>query len=355
MARIGIIGTGWGARVQVPAFRAAGHEVVAIAGRHSDRTKTVAEKLGVGRAAASWEEIVGADDIDLVTIVTPPSEHRAMAIAALEAGKHVVSEKPTAMNAQEAAEMLAAADRREGQIAIIDHELRFLPSWLAARERRDEIGAIRHAELRYTSPSRGDANRPWNWWSDAAKGGGVLGAIGSHLVDALRYFIGEVVEAQGALATFVRQRPAEEGEMREVTTDDFAVATLRMEGGALAQMTLSVVAGVDEPTTLTFHGEKGAMRLTGEILSMAPPGGEWREVFRGEAKEMPGNSPGGPFGSGTLHLARALERAIDRGDLEALAPAATFFDGLQQQRILDAIRSSHSAGGAWTSVRKSEE
>src|SRR5436189_24003 len=104
MVRIGVVGTGWGARAQAPAFRAAG--------RHPDRA------------------------------------------------------------------------------ALIDHELRFLPSFLAARERVPGLGGVRYVEMRYASPSRGDRTRAWNWWSDASRGGGILGAVGSHFADALRYLVG---------------------------------------------------------------------------------------------------------------------------------------------------------------------
>src|SRR5258705_9567847 len=110
MARIGIVGTGWGARVQVPTFREAGLEVVAIAGSNPQRTHDIASELGV-RPHEDWRTLVSAPDVELVSITTPPSEHRAMAIAALEAGKHVLCEKPTAMNAAEAEDLVAAAKR----------------------------------------------------------------------------------------------------------------------------------------------------------------------------------------------------------------------------------------------------
>jgi len=172
MARIGIIGTGWGARVQVPAFRDAGLDVTGIAGAHRNKTRRVAEELDV-KAYDDWRELIAADDVDLVSIVTPPAEHVAMAIASLDGGKHVLSEKPAALNAREAEQLVDAAQSHPTQLALIDHELRFLPAWRAARERVRELGAIRYIEVRYASPSRGDRTREWNWWSDATRGGGV--------------------------------------------------------------------------------------------------------------------------------------------------------------------------------------
>jgi predicted dehydrogenase len=228
MVRIGIVGTGWGARVQVPTFREAGLDVVAIAGFHRNKTRELASELDV-RPHDTWREVVSAPDVDLVSIVTPPSEHREMAIAALEAGKHVICEKPTALNALEAEHLVAAAKRRPEQIAIIDHELRFLPSWREARAGAGVIGDIRYAEVRYSSPARGDRSRGWNWWSEASRGGGIWGAVGSHFVDSLRYFGMEIESAQGLMRTTIDRRPFEDG-TREVTSDDFASVDLRLRG-----------------------------------------------------------------------------------------------------------------------------
>jgi len=349
MARIGIIGTGWGARSQVPNFREAGLDVVAIAGSRPDKTRRIADQLGV-EPVDEWRELLARDDVDLVSVVTPPSEHLAMATAALDAGKHLICEKPTAMNAAEAEALVEVGRRHPDRVAIIDHELRFLPSFRAARERIAEMGSVRYAEVRYASPSRGDRSREWNWWSDAERGGGVWGAVGSHFVDTLRSLGQEIEAVQALLATFVGERPFGDG-TRKVTSDDFATVTLRLRGGALAAMTLSgVSAGPDEPSVLTIHSENGAMRLLSEELLIAMRGEPFTRAAGGPAAQRAGNSFGGAFGSGTFHLGRALRAALDDGDTAALAPAATLEDGLAQQRVLDAARRSSANGGTWISV-----
>lgn len=341
-AKVGIIGTGWGARVQVPAFREAGFEVAAIAGADVEKTKRIASELGVPDAAADWREIVHAADIDLVTVVTPPNLHCEMALEAIRNGKHLLCEKPTALNASEAREMAEAADAAS-TIAIIDHELRFLPTWIEARAMLGEIGTIRYAECRYTSASRGDRAREWNWWSDAGAGGGVWGAVGSHLIDALRYLCGEVTEARATLRTIIEARP-HSGSTRKVTSDDYASAELRLAGGATAVIHLSVVAAADEPTSITLHGENGGFRfVAGKVLRSTKSG--WEE-FLDIGESHVGDTNGGAFGTGTVHLARALRRAVD-GDRSAIAPAATMRDGLRQQEVLDAGRRSSAEGGRW--------
>ncbi|MEA2327883.1 MAG: hypothetical protein QOE68_2842 [Thermoanaerobaculia bacterium] len=348
MARVGIIGTGWGARVQVPAFREAGLEVVAIAGHDSERTRKIAGQLDV-EPFDDWRTLI-ASKIDLVTIVTPPSEHLEMATFALDAGKHVLCEKPTALNADQADQLLAAAWKHPDQISLIDHELRFLPSFRAARERIGELGGIRYAEVRYASPSRGDRTRAWNWWADAEQGGGIWGAVGSHFVDALRFLGMEIEAVQATLRTIIDSRTFENG-TREVTSDDFAHVALRLANGAIASMTFSAVAsGPDEPTTLTIHGEEGAIRLVGEDLLTAMRGEPFTAASTGKRSDRRGNSAGGAFGTGTYFLGRALKSALDDGDRAALANAATFEDGLIQQSVLDAARKSSRNKGSWTTV-----
>jgi predicted dehydrogenase len=349
MARIGIIGTGWGARVQVPTFREAGLSVVAIAGHNHNRTQAVAGELGV-QAHDDWRAVVTSPEVDLVSIVTPPSEHRAMALAALAAGKHVLLEKPTAMNAAEAEELVAAARMHHDRIALIDHELRFLPSWREARARMaDEIGEVRYAEVRYSSPARGDRNREWNWWADASRGGGVWGAVGSHFIDALRYFGMEIESVHALIRSTIETRPFGDT-TRAVTADDFASVDLRLRGGAVATMLFSAVAaGPDESSALTIHGERGAMRFIGEEVQLSTNRAPYTTMAGSAMPTRPGNSHGGAFGTGTLHLGHALRAALDDGNREALSPAATFDDGLMQQRVLDAARAS-AAGGGWVGV-----
>ncbi|HEX7153418.1 MAG TPA: Gfo/Idh/MocA family oxidoreductase [Thermoanaerobaculia bacterium] len=343
MSKVGIIGTGWGARVQVPAFREAGLEVVALAGRDAEKTQKLAQELEV-TPFDDWRTLVASPDLDLISIVTPPSEHLEMATAALAAGKHVLSEKPTALDAAEAERLVEAARRAPDQIAIIDHELRFLPGWREARDRVRELGGIRYAEARYASPGRGDRNRAWNWWSDAGHGGGIWGAVGSHFVDALRYFGMEIEAVQAMLHTAIDTRSG-----KPVTADDVAAVHLRLRGGAVAMLTFSAVAsGPDEASVLTIHGEDAAMRFAGEEVLLARRNEPFARIAGGELEERPGNSPGGAFGSGTVHLGRALRAALS-GDREALAPAATFADGLAQQRVLDAARAS-AREGRWVTV-----
>jgi predicted dehydrogenase len=160
--------------------------------------------------------------------------------------------------------------------------------------------------------------------------------VGSHHIDAIRYFGREIVGVQATLATIIGERSG-----KPVTSDDFAAVHLRLSDGSIAAMTFSFVAGgPDEPTTMTIHGENGALRLIGEELLHAKRNEPFARVAGNDLASRPGNSSGGAFGSGTYHLGVALKAALEGGDPAALAPAATFEDGLAQQRILDAARAT---------------
>src|ERR1041384_5698165 len=220
---IGIIGTGFARTTQIPGFRdCMGAKIVAIASRNRERAATIAKEFGIEHVASDWQELVAHNDVDLVSIVTPPSTHMEITLAALEHRKAVLCEKPMALNAGEAARMVEKA-KSAGVLALIDHELRFLNSRRVMRGMLETgaIGSVRHCNYVFRSDYRGLADRAWDWWSDAAMGGGALGAIGSHVIDSFRWMLStEVSKAFGMLTTHIKQRPDKtNGGMRPVTTD----------------------------------------------------------------------------------------------------------------------------------------
>src|SRR4051812_18219751 len=206
---IGIIGAGFARTTQIPGFKnCEGARVIAIASARREHAAEVAREFDIPNVEDDWRGVVARDDIDLVSIVTPVVTHCEMTLAALNRGKAVLCEKPMAMNAEEARRMADRA-RDTGLLALIDHELRFLPGRLKMREmiHRGELGKIKHAGVIFRSDSRADPERPWNWWSDQKKGGGALGAIASHIIDGFRWMLTtEVDELTCNLATHVRER-----------------------------------------------------------------------------------------------------------------------------------------------------
>lgn len=183
---IGFIGTGFARRVQIPAFQACKNaQIVSIASGSLANAKATAKEFGAEHFTDNWQETVERPDVDLVCITTPPNLHREMVLAALATGKHVLAEKPMAMNVAEAEEMVAAA-KASGKLALIDHELRFLPGRQKAKAllHSGAIGRVRHVKYTFATPHRDDPTQKWDWWSSEEAGGGALGAIGSHVIDS---------------------------------------------------------------------------------------------------------------------------------------------------------------------------
>lgn len=352
---IGIIGTGFARSTQLPGFKACENaRVVAIASGHRENAERAAREFEIEHVAGDWREVIERHDVDLISIVTPPVTHLEMTLAALDAGKAVLCEKPMAMNAEEADAMRRRASER-GVLALIDHELRFLPGRLKMREmlRSGEIGRVRHAKLHFRSDSRASTARKWDWWSDSGSGGGALGAIGSHAVDAFRWLLGaEVSQVFCSLATHVAEREDEAtGETRRVTTDDEANLILRFEDGALtngttATVSLSVVEqGRPEHRLEIFGSEGGLMVEEGGELWRAPTGaGEWTKVETERGALAPGMRDGG-WSRGFTIFSRAVVEALREGR-NSLEGAADFEDGYRTQLVLDAARRSHESGRA---------
>lgn len=337
--------------MQIPAFRAAGLEITALVGRDRAKTERLAKELKIGFATDDWREVLGRDDVQLVSIITPPSLHREMAIAALEAGKHVLCEKPMAMNADETQAMVAAAAAHNQSFAIIDHELRFLPALQRARQevQSGRLGKLHHIEGSVSNGARRDPSRPWTWWADASQGGGVLGAMGSHMIDTIQFLFGPIAVVNGLTHAFVSERPGEHGP-QPVTADDYAALLFQLPGEAIGTLTLSSVAGANEPTRLTAHFEHGALRIeTGRLL--LSEGETFVDATPDHTVDVPAQLDAAEFPRGSVYLGHALKRALS-GDREALAPAATFADGDRVQRVLDAVRHSDETRSGWVAIQQ---
>src|SRR5918996_2113195 len=265
---IGIIGTGFARTTQIPGFRdCMGAKIVAIASRNRERAEAVASEFGIEHVTDDWHELIAHDDVDLVSVVTPPSTHMEITLAALDQRKAVLCEKPMALNAAEAARMVEKA-KAVDVLALIDHELRFLNSRRVMRGmlQTGAIGSVRHCNYVFRSDYRGIADRAWDWWSDESMGGGTLGAIGSHVIDSFRWMLGnEVTQALGMLTTHIKQRTDKaSGESRPVTTDDEAKLLFRFADsspttGATGAAALSVFESGKYENRLEIYGTKGAL------------------------------------------------------------------------------------------------
>jgi predicted dehydrogenase len=354
---IGIVGAGFARTTQIPGFRnCPGARIVAITSRHRDRAQSVADEFGIEHVSNDWQELVAREDIDLVSVVTPPSTHMEITLAAFDHGKAVLCEKPMAMNAAEAKRMTERA-HEAGVLALIDHELRFLNSrrQLRALLHSGTIGTVRHCNYVFRSDYRGVLGN-WDWWSDESMGGGTLGAIGSHAIDSFRWLLdAEVSEVLGLLSTHVAERPVKtSGTMRSVTSDDTVRMLLRfaessLTRGATGAVSLSVVESGKLQNQLEVYGSSGALMVeeTGELWHSPAGAGDWRAVEI-EQNPVASGMRAGSWSRGFTAFSAALVAALKEGR-KTVEGAATFEDGYRIQLVLDAARASNESG-CWTRV-----
>jgi predicted dehydrogenase len=352
---IGIIGAGFARTTQIPGFKnCEGARGVVIASAHRAHAEEVAREFDIPNVADDWRGVIERDDVDLVSIVTPVVTHYEMTMAALDAGKHVLCEKPMAMNAGEARQMMERA-REKNVLALIDHELRFLPGRQKVAElvRRGDIGTPWHARCVFRSGQRADPNRPWNWWSDVKQGGGALGAIGSHIVDAFRWLLNtEVSEVLGQLSTHVPKRRDQAGDMREVTTDDEANLLLRFDGqssGLTGNASLSMVQAGASAHLVEIFGSEGAVKVDGNgcVWSAKRGDTEWTSIEIDHGHLAPGMAEGS-WSRGFTAFSQKIIDALREGRT-TVAGAATFADGYRTQLVLDAARRSHEKS-CWEAI-----
>jgi predicted dehydrogenase len=334
---VGIVGLGFGARVQLPGFRRLEREgvrVVAVCARDGAAARRVAEREGVPRAYDDWRALVADEEVQLVSVATPPAAHREVALAALEAGKAVLCEKPLAVTAAEAGELEAAADAA-GVPAMVDFEFRGVPAFRRASELLDEdaIGRVLELDVAWHIPSRLRAAGDTSWKDDAEAGGGALLSLGVHSFDYVEWLLGPVARLAGWARTLLGRG----------SSDDACAALLELADGTPVTLSVSTVAAAGQGHVLRFFGEEGSLTLANPEL------GDYMRSFRLDRDGEPVLVPEPTAEDGRIapftELARELVAAMRKGR----EPAPSFREGARAQRLAEAVRQS-GASGAWVTV-----
>jgi len=360
--RIGVVGVGFGSTVHIPAFQSEGLEVVAVCARRQERADEAASRFSIPHTFTDWEDLVGFDGVDAISVVTPPGLHRAVVLAALEAGKHVICEKPFALDASEAEDMWKAA-QSSGRTAMIAHEFRFASARMRVRELLDEqyIGSLRLALVRLVrggfgppgAPPAGAAPAPagpleFRAERDAAaSGAGFLFGLGSHYIDCLRHWFGEVVSVSAQLVNFAPERTSPSGPQL-ADADDTFLFTFEFAGGGYAQMVGTRMAPFGSESSIEIYGSDGTLFTPQQGLN-PPAHGVLRGARTGEAGladlEIPTRlEPFADDRDDRLMPFRLFTREFVRGVEEGISPAPNFYDGFRCQQLLDAARESSATG-----------
>lgn len=332
-----------------------------VVGRTEAKVKEARQTLGFEEHALRWQDVLARKDIDIVDICTPGDSHAAIAVAAAEAGKAILCEKPLANDVTDAERMLAAV-RKAGVVHMLCHNYRRCPAVALAKRIIDEgqLGDIHHYRGVYLQDWLVDPSFPRVWRLEKARAGsGSLGDILSHTMDLSRYLVGEPTEVSGLLTTFVSERPLPEdpGKRGAVDVDDAAQALVKFANGAVGYYEGSRFApGRKNYNRLEINGSKGSLvwdlerlnELDVYIESGKDSGFRSISVTDGAHPFMnawwpPGHIIG--YEHSFTHTVYDFLRAIHTGK----SPRPNFEDGLKNQRVLDAIERSAKTG-QWATI-----
>jgi predicted dehydrogenase len=344
-----VFGTGFGCFTHVRALRAAGFDVLAVVGRDPEKTARRARDFDVPRALTSITEALALPGVDAVTVATPPASHAAIVHASLDAGKHVLCEKPFALEGETAREMLAHAEA-SGLVHLLGTEFRFdTGQALLARAVHDGlIGEPRLALFALQVPVLADATAELPaWWTDAREGGGWLHAHGSQVVDQIRATLGEIDRVFVSLLRITD---------RGTTADDGFVVHVRLRSGAAAvmQSTPSDRGPMFiETRVIGSHGTAWIDGL-GDAVHVADASGSRRLAVPDELRTAPAAAP--PASAFETTYEQMIGHGLDLGAYTRLSEhfraritgsepppgpfPATFADGYAGTVALEAMRRS---------------
>ncbi|MDN3310918.1 Gfo/Idh/MocA family oxidoreductase [Microbacterium oryzae] len=382
--RVAMIGHGFMGAAHSQAWRTAPRvfalpsavELSVIVGRDATAVAEAARTWGWREAASDWREVIARDDIDVVDIVTPGHSHAEIAIAALEAGKHVLCEKPLANTVAEAERMTEAARSaaERGIVAMLGFTYRRVPALSLARDlvADGRIGRVQQVRSAYRQDWLVDPRAPLSWRLEKEKAGaGALGDIGGHAVDLVQFLTGQRIErVTGVLDTIVTERPVETErigiagvggeEMGPVTVDDVAMFTARLECGALAGFEATRFAtGRKNALSVELSGDRGAIAFDLEDLNVLWVYDRDAPVTEQGFTRIVVTEPGHPYLEGWWPAGHMLgyEHAFSHqvkdlieGIASGTTPAPSFEEGLHVQRVLAAVEESASAEARWMEV-----
>ena len=351
-----VVGTSFGLLTHAEAMRKVGIEVRALVGRNPEQTAERAERAGIPVATTSLTEVLALPDVDLVAITTPPHARAALTLEAIEAGKHIVCEKPFARDREEAERMLDAA-RSAGIVHVIGHEHRFdTEQATAVKAIRDgAIGEPLMMTHMMELPLFADPNTTVpDWWGDAGEGGGWLGANGVHMIDLARQMMGDFAGVSASLCTLSNHG---------WTADDTFSLQFRTKKGGSGTIQSSI--SVDGPPLFATRvfGSEGMLWMEGPKVMVSNASGKAEVEPDGALAHDAGPRRSADVIKTTYDQLCGMADTVGpytclyehvRDRIRGVEPAnpaipATFEDSVAGQKILDAVRRSN-AEGAWVEI-----
>lgn len=353
---IAVVGTGFGQKIHIPGFQHHRRtEVVAVYNRDLGSAKLIADANKIPYAFNKLEKIVSLPEVKVVSISTPPFLHYEMAKTVLEAGKHLLLEKPMNMSAEETKELYHLAAQKN-LVAIADFEFRFVPAWqlLAEHLQQEYVGKKRLIKIDWLVTSRANPDRAWNWYSQKDKGGGALGAVASHTFDYINWLFGPVEKLCANLNCAITERPdPKTGELKPVDADDTGLLMLQLADGTPVQLSISSVTYQGRGHWVEIYGDRATLVLGSDNLKdyvhgfrllAAPAGKSLTEIEIPQRLAFPEVFTDGrlaPF----IRIVDRLVASIDAG--KSLVPSLK--EGVYSQLLMDLTHKSHD-NKSWVDV-----
>jgi predicted dehydrogenase len=367
---VGLVGTKFMGRahsnayVSAPKFFDLKADVVlkAVCGRDVDAAKAFASQWGWEHVETDWQALVARDDVDLVDISTPNNLHHPIAVAAAKAGKHVLCEKPLALNVAEAQAMVEAVEAA-GVVNTVCHNYRRVPAVALAKQMIDagELGELYHFRGVYLQDWIADPGFAlvWRLQKDVA-GSGAHGDLNAHLIDLALWLVGPIAEVTGMMKTFVAERPLPDGTgTGAVTVDDATAFLARFEGGAVGTFEATRFAvGRKNAQRFEINGSKGSIVFELERLNELQFYDDTDPAGRHGFRLIHATDPAHPYVGaywppghdiGYEHSFINTVADVVNGIADGTDVHPTFADGLATQRVLDAVGRSVKTG-AWAAI-----
>jgi len=305
------------------------------------------KKLQISNVTTDWKALVSQPEVDLVSIVSPPHLHKEMVLYALQANKHVLCEKPFALNLAEAKEMLTASQKHPHLITWVDHEIRLLDIFKQMKAAVLKYGKI--LSISSYGIIRMGTDRDFYWWNDENLGGGILGAVGSHYIDLTHWLTGlKITSVSAQLGT--QTKTSKDG--KTITSDDWSLLNVRFGEnipGILHHQTSG--PGIKTSCNITIRTEHANIVYENNPLphySVILNDGRVVEWFT--ETSPPSQVADNIFEKGTILIGKEIERVVRGKVSRDEVGAATFDDGVYIQAVMDATRKSNRSNSVFVPV-----
>ena len=349
---IAIAGTGFGASVHLPALRDSEYLNAYSFFHHKESKKEEIEtKYGL-KCFCDWDKLISNNNIDGIIIATPPESRFELAKEALKNKKHLLLEKPVAITSEEIEELQRMA-LKDNLSVCVDFEYRVVPHFLQAKEIIDQnkLGNIFLIKLDWIMSSRSNPEREWNWYSLSDKGGGVVGALGTHAFDILHWLFGDLKKVSAQISTSITKRP-KSNKIFDVTSEDICLANIEIEnylGASLpCQVSLSSVSKNGSGFNLEIYGSDGSLFLKSDNQKDYVHG--FTLIYSDKKNNLNNINPKDEFvfkktwPDGRIAAVKGIHSLWAKSIINATPIVPGLSEGLLSQKVSEAIKQSASCG-----------